>query len=117
MLIIKECSSQDMSTRPETIQFILEKLGHPKRFSARAMFGEYALYGDGKVVALVCDDLLYVKILPASAELERQCEKGDPYPGAKPHYIVEERQISTIEDLPDILFDIAASIPAKKKKK
>ena len=25
--------------------------------SARKMFGEYALYLDGKVVALVCDDL------------------------------------------------------------
>ena len=35
----------------------------------RAMFGEYALYADGKVVALVCGDLFYVKILPASHSL------------------------------------------------
>jgi TfoX/Sxy family transcriptional regulator of competence genes len=106
-----------MSTHKETIEFILEKLGYADRFATRVMFGEYALYADGKVVALVCDDQLYVKILPASQELEYLCEKDAPYPGAKPHYIVEESQLSQIHELPDILFDIAASLPAMKPKK
>ena len=79
------------------------------------MFGEYALYAEGKVVALVCDDQLYVKIVPASAELEKICEKDSPYPGAKPHYVIEEDRLSEMEDLPEILFDIAKSLPAKKK--
>ena len=74
-----------MSTSKETIHFILNKLGNTPRFSARAMFGEYALYADGKVVALVCDDLLYVKICPAGSPLEDICEKDPPYPKAKPH--------------------------------
>ena len=105
-----------MSTQKETIDFILESLGNSKRFSARAMFGEYALYADGKVVALVCDDQLFVKILPASSSLENVCEKGPPYPGAKQHYIVDEDQIARMEDLPGILFDIAKSLPDNKKK-
>jgi TfoX/Sxy family transcriptional regulator of competence genes len=104
-----------MSTHKETVGFILEKLRHPKRFSARAMFGEYALYADGKVVALICDDILYVKILAASNELESQCEKGSPYPGAKPHYIVDEGQLFTMQNLPNILFAIAEFSPGKKK--
>jgi DNA transformation protein len=103
-----------MSTQKETVEFILEKLDD-KRFTTRAMFGEYALYASGKVVALVCDDLLYVKILPASSVLESSCEKGNPYPGARLHYIVEESQLSSIEDLPGILLEVAASLPAKKK--
>ena len=106
-----------MSTQEETVDFILQKLGDPKKFSARAMFGEYALYANGKVVALVCDDLLYVKILPASSALEELCEKGEPYPGAKPHYVVEESQLSSIDELPSILFAIADSLPVKKEKK
>jgi TfoX/Sxy family transcriptional regulator of competence genes len=105
-----------MATQKETIEFILEKLRNHKRFSARAMFGEYALYADGKVVALVCDDQLYVKILPASADLEKLCEKDSPYPGAKAHYLVEEHMLSELQDLPDILFAIAKSLPIKKKK-
>ena len=67
-----------MATHSDTVQFIVEKLRDRKRFSTRAMFGEYALYADGKVVALICDDRLYVKILPASSALESQCEKGEP---------------------------------------
>jgi len=103
-----------MATQPATIEFILERLRDRRRFSARAMFGEYALYADGKVVALVCDDRLYVKIMPASRELERLCEQDEPYPGAKPHYLVEEGQLSTIENLPAILEALAASLPGKK---
>ncbi len=104
-----------MATAEQTVEFILEQLGRSEHFSVRAMFGEYALYADSKVVALICDDQLYVKIVPASAELERVCEKDSPYPGAKPHYLVEESQLSELEDLPGILIDIAASLPAKKK--
>jgi TfoX/Sxy family transcriptional regulator of competence genes len=81
------------------------------------MFGEYALYVDGKVVALICDDQLYVKILPASVELESLCDKDTPYPGARPHYLVEESQLGKLENLPEILLDISKSLPAKKKKK
>jgi TfoX/Sxy family transcriptional regulator of competence genes len=112
-----------MATQKETVDFILGKLRDAKRFSARAMFGEYALYADGEVVALICDDRLYVKILPASLELEAQCEQGAPYPGAKLHYLVGEGQLSTLPDLPAILLDIAKSrvmktkkVPAKKRR-
>ncbi len=105
-----------MATQKETVEFLLAKLRQPKRFSARAMFGEYALYADGKVVALICDDLLYVKTLAAGRELEALCEKGEPYPGAKPHYIVEEGQLSTVPTLPKILCAIAESLPERKKR-
>lgn len=106
-----------MATQKETVEFLLAKLREPERFAARAMFGEYALYADGKVVALICDDLLYVKILPASQELETLCEKGEPYPGARPHYLVEETQLSTLPALSQILCAIAGSQPVKKKPK
>lgn len=97
-----------MATQKETVEFLLAKLCDAKTFSARAMFGEYALYADGQVVALVCDDLLYVKIVPASAALAALCEKGHPYPGSRPHYLVEETQLATLLKLPDILRTIAA---------
>src|SRR3954465_8403080 len=102
-----------MATQKETVEFILGRLCDPNRFSARVMFGEYALYADGKVVALICDDRLYVKIVPASVELESQCELGNPYRGAKPHYIVDEGQLARMDDLPSILFGIAASAAQK----
>jgi TfoX/Sxy family transcriptional regulator of competence genes len=106
-----------MATQRETIDFLLQRLRPRERFSARAMFGEFALYADGKIVALVCDDRLYVKIVPASNALETLCEKGPPYPGAKPHYIVEEGHLSTIPMLSEILFAIASAAPIRKRSK
>jgi TfoX/Sxy family transcriptional regulator of competence genes len=105
-----------MATQKETVEFLLAKLRQSGRFEARAMFGEYALYADGKVVALVCDDRLFVKILPASAALEPLCEQGPPYPGAKPHYLVEEGQLSSLPTLPAILCAVAASWREKKRR-
>jgi TfoX/Sxy family transcriptional regulator of competence genes len=105
-----------MATRKETIDFILQKLADPKAFKARAMFGEYALYADGKVVALICDDQLYVKIRPESEALEDICEKSDPYPGAKPYYLIEEGQLSHLGFLPMLLKEIAKGLPAPKRR-
>jgi hypothetical protein len=45
------------------------------------------------------------------------CEKGEPFPGAKPHYIVDEGQLATLNELPAILFTIARSLPTKRAKK
>jgi TfoX/Sxy family transcriptional regulator of competence genes len=105
-----------VATQIETVEFILGKLRDRGRFTVRAMFGEYALYADGKVVGLVCDDLLYVKIVPASESLENLCAKDRPYPGARPYYLVEESQVSTIHNLAQILSNIAGSLPAKREK-
>ena len=106
-----------MASRRETVEFLLEQLGSPDRFAVRTMFGEYALYADGKTVALVCDDRLYVKILPASEDLRSQCEQGPPYPGAKAHYVLGEDQWTSLRALPRILIDLAASLPEPKPKK
>lgn len=103
-----------MATQRTTVDFILKKIGNPAIFTARPMFGEYALYADGKVVALICDDLLYVKILPQSAPLAGACEQGSPYPGAKPHYVVSEDLVSSLPRLGAILRAIAAALPEKR---
>jgi TfoX/Sxy family transcriptional regulator of competence genes len=106
-----------MATEKDTVEFLLQRLRPATRFSVRPMFGEFALYADGKVVGLICDNLFYVKIVPASVELESLCEKGEPYLGARPHYIVEEGQLITLPNLSAILFGIAASVPEKKARK
>jgi len=81
------------------------------------MFGEYALYADGKVVALICDDQLYVKIHPTTEALATLCDQDSPYPGAKPHYLITEEQVRTIRNLPIILFSLATALPKKVPKR
>lgn len=57
-----------------------------------------------------------LRLLQQAPVLEDQCEKGEPYPRAKPHYLVDETQLSTIQNLPAILFALADATPAKTPK-
>ncbi|NJM81810.1 MAG: TfoX/Sxy family protein [Tabrizicola sp.] len=104
-----------MSTRADTIDHITDALG-PLPLNARRMFGEYALYLDGKVVALVCDDELFLKPTPGALAALPGFPTGHPYPGAKLHLRVTE----ALDDPGPViaaLKAIAADLPAPKPKK
>lgn len=79
------------------------------------MFGEFALYVDGKVIALVCDDTLFVKPTEHGKTLLGVCDEGSPYPGAKPHFRITDQ----IEDpglLRQLFVVTADALPAPKPK-
>lgn len=79
-----------MSTSSDTVQFIVDQAGLGPALTSRKMFGEYALYVDGKVVALVCDDQLFLKPTPAVRAELRSVNERPPYPGAKPHFLLAD---------------------------
>ncbi|MFA6005542.1 MAG: TfoX/Sxy family protein [Patescibacteria group bacterium] len=106
-----------MSTQQSTIDFILEQLESLKTVSARKMFGEYALYYDGKVVGLVCDDTLYIKITEQGKKfVGTDYQEGCAYKGAKPSMMIGDK----IEDsnwLSQLIRITAESLPYPKPKK
>ena len=106
-----------MATKKATAEFIVEQLGHPDRFSVRSMFGEFALYAEGKPVAFICDDQLFVKIMDESAVLERRCERAPAYPGSKDYYLVTEDVITGDRKLPDLLLRMSTALPLPKGRK
>ena len=73
-----------MATQRETTEFILEQLQGAGETRVQAMFGEYALYLDGKVLGFICDDTLFLKDTPgARALIDPQSfpahREGTPY--------------------------------------
>lgn len=106
-----------MATRKDTAAFILAQFGHPDRFSVKSMFGEFALYADGKPVAFICDDQLFVKIMPETAVLEGRCERAPAYPGSKDYYLVPEDIITGDRKLPEFLLRAAEVLPLPKAKR
>jgi len=50
-----------MASDLEFVQFVCDQVQDVGGISYRKMFGEYAVYVDGKVVGLVCDNRLFVK--------------------------------------------------------
>lgn len=104
-----------MATSADRADFIAEQAAGAGPVSIRKMFGEYALYLDGKVVALICDDSLFVKITPGSQALLGDAETGAPYPGARPHYAGDEL-LDDPDRLAPLLRAVAADVPAPKPK-
>lgn len=50
-----------MASDRKTVEFLVEQMAGGGTVSAKAMFGEFGIYCDGEMVALVCDDHLFVK--------------------------------------------------------
>ncbi|RYF09624.1 MAG: hypothetical protein EOO77_23380 [Oxalobacteraceae bacterium] len=50
-----------MGSQQSTVDFVLDQMSAAGAVSAKKMFGEYGVYLDEKMVALVCDDVLFIK--------------------------------------------------------
>jgi TfoX/Sxy family transcriptional regulator of competence genes len=105
-----------MATRQSTIDFILEQIAEAGAVSAKKMFGEYALYCEEKVVALVCDDQLFLKPTNAAKEFMNEYEEGFPYPGAKAYILISGDRWDDAPWLAKLIEISAAELPAPKKK-
>lgn len=106
-----------MATEPSTIEFILDQLGNSPEYRAVKMFGEYALYLGNKVVALICDDNLFVKITEkGKAYVGKYYKEGTAYAGAKPSMLIEEK-IEDGEWLDKLMRITAENLPEPKPKK
>ncbi len=106
-----------MSTKQETVDYILDQLASVRGVSARKMFGEYALYNDGKVVGLVCDDTLYIKITEEGKEFVGEYyTEGYAYKGAKTTMVIDGDRIEDREWLSELIEITAMHLPMPKKK-
>jgi TfoX/Sxy family transcriptional regulator of competence genes len=105
-----------MATRKETTTFILDQLGRPGRFGVKPMFGEYAMYADGRTVGFICDDRLLLKIMPENAVLAEHCGRASAYPGSKDYYLIPMDLITGDRKLPGLLLRMAAALPLPKTK-
>ena len=106
-----------MATSKDTATFILGQLGQPERFTVKPMFGEFAIYADGKTVGFICDNQLLVKITPESMDLEARCERAQAYPGSKDYYLVPEDMVTGNHKLPQLLLRMAEVLPLPVPKK
>lgn len=106
-----------MATKQSTIDYLLDQLSSVKEIRVRKMFGEYALYCQEKVVALVCDDELFVKITePGKEAVGKHYKEGIAYPGAKPALHITGDLLEDRKFLAKLIFITAKSLPVPKQK-
>lgn len=105
-----------MATDASFAEYICDQLRNAGGITAKKMFGEYGIYRHGKIVALACDNQLFVKPTPAGEAVLGTPTYGPPYPGAKPHFNVSDL-LDDAATLVQLITATDAALPAPKPKK
>lgn len=107
-----------MATTQTFIDYVCGQLAGTGTVSAKRMFGDALVYVNAKPMFLLCDDAVFVKQLSCIENLmtESGCTSGTPYPGAKPHWILDADDAGTLRKTAAAL-EPHVRVPAKKKRK
>jgi TfoX/Sxy family transcriptional regulator of competence genes len=105
-----------MASDQTFVDYICEQAGLGSLLSYRKMFGEYALYLESKVVALVCDNQLFLKPTPEGRQLLGTVLERPPYPSAKPQFLIAD-ELDDAALLQRLLQTTARALPAPQPKK
>ena len=100
----------------EFVDYVTDQVDDSRNLTHRMMFGGCTLYLDGKVVALICDDQLFVKPTRVGREFIGNVVEAPAYDGAKNSFLIED-QIEDGEWLTNLLTVTAAELPLPKPRK
>ena len=93
--------------------YVVDQMSGAGNVAARKMFGEYGVYCDQRLVALVCDNQVFVKPTDAGGKFAGNVPERPPYPGAKPYYLITER-LDDREWLTELIAITARELPLPK---
>jgi TfoX/Sxy family transcriptional regulator of competence genes len=105
-----------MASDLDFVEFVVDHIADVGDITYRKMFGEYAVYCGGKIVALICDNRLLVKPTEAGRSFIGDVVEEPPYPGAKPAFLIEEHLEDT-EWISNLVRITAQELPEPKPKK
>jgi TfoX/Sxy family transcriptional regulator of competence genes len=105
-----------MATKLDFIEYVCGQIDGAGAIRHRKMFGEYMVYINDKPILLLCNNTVYVKILPCLDDLMAAAERDFPYDGAKEHYIldIDNRELA-LEVI--AVLEPVTPVPKPKKKK
>ena len=102
-----------MSSSLDFVNYICEQMEGVGTIRSRKMFGEYMVYVNDKPVVMVCDDTVFMKILPCLSELLKDRPTAPPYEGARDHYVLDPDDRDTLRRAAE-LAEAVTPLPKKK---
>lgn len=100
-----------MATDRKTVDYIVDQMAEAGAVAAKPMFGEYGVYCDGKMIAIIGNDQLFMKPTSAGRALAKDAAEVPPYPGAKPYLLIDSDRWEDREWLRDLARTTAAELP------
>lgn len=105
-----------MASDAKTVAFLVDQIATAGVVHAKPMFGEYGLYCDGKMVALVCDDQLFIKPTASGCAFAGSIDERPPYPGAKLCLLIDPDRWDDSDWLSQLISISVAELPMPKPK-
>jgi DNA transformation protein len=106
-----------VSTQQKTVDYILEQSAGAGGMTAKKMFGEYGMYCDGKVMAFICDDQLFIKPTEAGRAYLGEVTDAEAYPGSKMYFLIDGDRWDDADWLAGLVRVTAAALPMPKPKR
>ena len=105
-----------MASDADFVEYVVDQFDQDCSVTAKKMFGEYGLFSEGKMFALICDDRLLFKPTDSGRAFIGEVVEAPPYPGAKLCFLIED-QIDDGEWLSDLARITTPELPVPKKRK
>jgi len=105
-----------MASDQDFVDFVLDQIRNAGKITYKKMFGEYGIYSDNKIFALICNNKLFIKPTHAGRLFIQDVVEAPPYPGAKPSFLIEDR-IEDHEWLSNLVRVTVNELPEPKPKK
>ena len=104
-----------MASNTDFVQYIADQCSEAGEIVTKKMFGDYAIYCDGKIFGLICDDSFYVKPTEVGRTLLRTVDMRPPYEGAKDYFYIVD--VDDRDYLSALVRETCKALPAPKVKK
>ncbi len=103
-----------MASNADFVKYIAEQCAEAGEIMTKKMFGDYAIYCNGKIFGLICDDRFYIKPTTAGRKLLHEVVLRPPYEGAKDYFYITD--VDDHAYLSQLVRATYAELPAPKKK-
>ena len=103
-----------MANSPDFVKFIIDQIHDSCEATYSKMFGGGTLYSKGKVVALVCDDQLFIKPTEACSSFIGDVTEAPAFRGAKMSFLIQDG-LDDSEWLTQLIRLTDADLPNAKK--
>lgn len=99
------------------VKYVVDQIESEYPVEFKKMFGEFVIYNNKKIVALVCDNIVFVKRTEAGRNFIGSVVEAAPYPGAKPSYLIEEGNLNDRVWMSKLIQLTENELPKPKPKK
>lgn len=104
-----------MASNLDFVNYACDQMSGAGNITFKKMFGEYGIYCNDKIIGLICDNQLFIKVTEAGSRIYPNYQTASPYTNAKAHFLIDN--IDNRELMTKFILATYNELPMPKPKK